>query len=108
MSVLCFFDLEECKDSGECLHCPRFPGEEAAEKAIQAKKDLEAAEREALIKARDCTQIDPSYYGGRVVLQWDEAIYGFGATPTQAMVAAETEFKDKYAFAVRYCEFMNK
>jgi hypothetical protein len=108
MSMLCFFDLEECKDSGECLHCPRFPGEEAAEKAIQAKKDLEAAEREALIKARDCMQIDPSYFAGRLVMQWDEAVYGFGATPTQAMVAAETEFKDKYAFAVRYREFMNK
>jgi len=108
MSALCFFDLEECKNSGGCLHCPRFPGEEAAEKAIQAKKDLEAAEREALVKARDCMQIDPSYYGGRVVLQWDEAIYGFGVTPQQALDVAEAELKDKYAFAVRYHEFMNK
>ena len=108
MSALCFFDLEDCAAKGECLHYTRFPWEQVAEKALLAKKDLEAAEREALVKARDCMQIDPSYYAGRVVLQWGAAIYGFGATPTQAMAAAEMGFKDKYEFAVMYREFMQE
>lgn len=108
MAALCFFDLGECASQGECLACDRFPGEQAAEKALAAKKDLEAAERESLVKARDVTQLDPSQFAARIVLQWDEAIYGYGTTPDKALNAAEEKYLEMYGFAVRYHELMNQ
>ena len=101
MPINCFYDGGECAAGGECRTCLRFPGEEAAG-IIKAGK---ADPLEALIKERNCLQIDPSQYAGRVVMQWDDAVYGFGPTPDIAMAQADYKLREMYDFAVRYHEF---
>ena len=104
MSVNCFFDGDECLTSGACLECVRFPGAEEATAKVAQKTDP----REPLVKARDITQLDPGQYVARVVLQWDEAIYGMGPSPEVALAMADYNFGEAYNFAVRFHEFMTK
>lgn len=104
MAMTCIFDNAPCESLGECMACTRFPGEEAAG-IIKAGK---ADPLEALIKERNCLQIDPSQYAGRVVLQWDDAVYGYGPTPDIAMAQADYKLREMYDFAVRYHEFMTQ
>lgn len=89
---------------GDCLPCDRFPGTDEAEARVQARADP----KEALVKARDVLQIDPSQYAGRVVTWWDEAVYGYGRTPDAALNDAEAAFVERYNFAVQYHEFVTK
>lgn len=98
----CFFDRAECTFLGECMGCDRFPGTEEAKALVTAKQDPV----ESLVKARDVTQIDPSQYVARVVLQWDDAIYALGPSPDVAIAMADFEFRKAYDFAVRYHEFI--
>lgn len=104
--ALCFFDLEACTAGGECLQCDRFPGEDKARELVNEARAKEKAEREKIVKARDVTQLDPSQFAARIVLQWDEAIYGYGSTPDKALHAAEEKFLEMYGFAVRYHELL--
>ena len=106
--ALCFFDLEACTAGGECLQCDRFPGEDKARKLVNEARAKEKAEREKLVKARDAAQLDPSQFAARVVTQWDEAVYGYGKTPDEALRHAEAAFVERYNFAVQYHEFINK
>ena len=69
---------------------------------------MRAVPREPLVKARDITQLDPGQYVARVVLQWDEAIYGMGPSPEVALAMADYNFGEAYNFAVRFHEFMTK
>lgn len=100
----CFFDRAECTFLGECMVCDRFPGTDKAKALVTAKQDPV----ESLVKARDVTQIDPSQYVARVVLQWDDAIYALGPSPDVAIAMADFEFRKAYDFAVRYHEFITK
>lgn len=102
--ALCFFDNKACASMGECLACDRFPGEDKARKMVNESRAKEQAVRDALVKARDVTQLDPSQFAARIVLQWDEAVYGYGKTPDEALHAAGEKFTEMYNFAVRYCE----
>lgn len=106
--ALCFFDLEACTAGGECLQCDRFPGEDKAREMVNESRAKEKAKREVLVKARDVTQLDPSQFAARVVTQWDEAVYGYGKTPDEAMRNADSAFVERYNFAVQYHEFINK
>lgn len=102
--AFCFFDLEACATGGECLQCDRFPGEDEARKLVNEKRAGERKAQDTLIKARDVTQLDPSQFAARIVLVWDEAVYGYGTTPDKALHAAQEKFLEMYAFAVRYHE----
>ena len=102
MSTTCFFDGMACGSMGDCLPCDRFPGTDEAKSRVQAKADP----KEALVKARDVLQLDPSQYAGRVLTWWDEAVYGYGTTPDSALSAAEDKFLEMYGFAVRYHELL--
>ena len=104
----CFFDQADCTSMGECLACDRFPGQDKAREMVNEAKAAEKAKREMLVKARDVTQLDPSQFAARIVLQWDEAVYGYGKTPDEALRHAEAAFVERYNFAVQYHEFMNK
>ena len=104
--VLCFFDNKACTSMGECLVCDRFPGEDKAREMVNESRAKERAEREKLVKARDVTQLDPSQFAARIILQWDEAIYGYGSTPDKALHAVEEKFLEMYGFAVRYHELL--
>ena len=106
--ALCFFDNKACTSVGECLECDRFPGEDKAREMVNESRAKERAEREKIVKARDVTQLDPSQFAARIVLQWDEAIYGYGKTPDEALRNAEAAFVERYNFAVQYHEFMSK
>lgn len=106
--ALCFFDNKACTSMGECLVCDRFPGEDRAREMVNEARAAEKAKREMLVKARDVTQLDPSQFAARIVLQWDEAIYGYGHTPDKALRHAEAAFVERYNFAVQYHEFMSK
>lgn len=103
-AALCFFDNTPCDHMGDCLPCDRFPGTDEAKALVAAKQDPV----ESLVKARDVTQIDPSQYVARVVLQWDDAIYALGPSPDVAIAMADFEFRKAYDFAVRYHEFITK
>ena len=106
--TLCFFDLGDCANTGECLSCNRFPGEDRAREMVNEARAKEKAEREKIVKARDVTQLDPSQFAARVILQWDEAIYGYGSTPDKALHAVEEKFLEMYGFAVRYHELITR
>ena len=103
--TLCFFDLGDCANTGECLSCDRFPGEDKAREMVSKER---TKDRDALVKARDVTQLDPAQFAARVVTQWDEAVYGYGKTPDKAMNDAEARFIEMYDFAVRYYDFMKQ
>jgi len=105
-AVLCFFDNTVCDRMGDCLQCDRFPGEGRARELVNEAKAAEKAKREMLVKARDAMQLDPSQFAARIVLQWDEAIYGYGSTPDKALHAVEEKFLEMYGFAVRYHELL--
>lgn len=105
---LCFFDSAACDRMGECLVCDRFPGEDRAREMVNESRAKEKAEREKIVKARDVTQIDPSQFAARIVLQWDEAVYGYGTTPDLALHAVEEKFLEMYGFAVRYHELITR
>ena len=107
-AALCFFDSTPCDRMGDCLPCDRFPGEDRAREMVNESRAKEQAVRDALVKARDVTQLDPSQFAARVVTQWDEAVYGYGKTPDAALNAAEAAFAERYNFAVQYHEFINK
>lgn len=104
----CFFDQADCTSMGECLACDRFPGQDKAREMVNESRAREQAARDALVKARDVTQLDPSQFAARVVTQWDEAVYGYGKTPDDALRNAEASFTERYNFAVQYHEFMSK
>lgn len=106
MAALCFFDKTACDRMGDCLACDRFPGEDKARELVNEARAKEMAEREKLVKARDVTQLDPSQFAARIILQWDEAIYGYGSTPDKALHAVEEKFLEMYGFAVRYHELL--
>ena len=106
--TLCFFDLGDCANTGECLSCDRFPGEDKAREMVNEAKAAEKVKREMLVKARDAMQLDPSQFAARIILQWDEAVYGYGKTPDEALRNAEAAFVERYNFAVQYHEFINK
>ena len=103
---LCFFDKADCTSMGECLVCDRFPGEDRAREMVNEARAKEKEARDALVKARDVTQLDPSQFAARIILQWDEAIYGYGSTPDKALHAVEEKFLEMYGFAVRYHELL--
>ena len=105
-AVLCFFDNTVCDRMGDCLQCDRFPGEDRAREMVNEARAKERAEREKLVKARDVIQLDPSQFAARIVLQWDEAIYGYGHTPDKALHAVEEKFLEMYGLAVRYHELL--
>ena len=104
--ALCFFDKTACDRMGDCLSCPKFPGEDKAREMVNEAKAAEKAKREMLVKARDAMQLDPSQFAARIILQWDEAIYGYGSTPDKALHAVEEKFHEMYGFAVRYHELL--
>ena len=105
-ATTCFFDQAACNFMGECLACDRFPGEDKAREMVNESRAKEQAARDALVKARDVTQLDPSQFAARVVTQWDEAVYGYGPTPDKALHAVEEKFLEMYGFAVRYHELL--
>ena len=107
-AALCFFDNTPCDRTGDCLPCDRFPGEDKAREMVNEAKAAEKAKREMLVKARDVTQLDPSQFAARIVLQWDEAIYGYGSIPDKALHAVEEKFLEMYGFAVRYHELITR
>lgn len=104
-AAMCFFDSAACDRMGDCLSCDRFPGEDKAKEMVAKER---TKDRDALVKARDVTQLDPAQFAARVVTQWDEAVYGFGSTPDKAMTDAEARFVERYDFAVRYYDFMKQ
>ena len=106
-AALCFFDNTVCDRMGDCLPCDRFPGVDRAREMVNEAKAEEKAKREMLVKARDAMQLDPSQFAARIILQWDEAIYGYGHTPDKALHAVEEKFLEMYGFAVRYHELIN-
>ena len=106
--ALCFFDNTVCDRMGDCLPCDRFPGEDRAREMVNESRAREQAARDALVKARDVTQLDPSQFAARIVLQWDEAIYGYGHTPDKALHAVEEKFLEMYGLAVRYHELITR
>lgn len=92
--MTCFFDRAACTSM--------------ARKMVNESRAKEQAARDALVKARVVTQLNPSQFAARVVTQWDEAVYGYGKTPDDALRNAEAAFVERYNFAVQYHEFINK